>query len=75
MQFVLICFIVCGTTSRKMRGKGHAACMGERRNAYRVLVGEHEGKRPFGRLDMSGRIILNGCYGNGMRGCGMCGLD
>jgi len=28
---------------------GHAACMGERRNAYRVLVRKHEGKRPFGR--------------------------
>jgi len=28
---------------------GQAACMGERRNAYRVLVGKHEGKRPFGK--------------------------
>jgi hypothetical protein len=26
------------------------ARMGERRGAYRVLVGRHEGKRPFGRL-------------------------
>ena len=22
-------------------------------------------------LDMGGRIIVNGCYGNGMRGCGV----
>ena len=28
---------------------GHAACMGKRRNAYRVLVRNHEEKRPFGR--------------------------
>jgi hypothetical protein len=25
--------------------------MGERRGAYRVLVGNHEGKRPLGRLE------------------------
>jgi hypothetical protein len=35
--------------SRNMRCVGHAACMGERRNAYRVLVKKHEGKRPFRR--------------------------
>ena len=28
---------------------GHVACMGERRGAYRVLVGKPEGKRPHGR--------------------------
>jgi hypothetical protein len=35
--------------SRKMRWKGHVACMGERRGTYRVLVGKPEGKRPLGR--------------------------
>jgi hypothetical protein len=35
--------------SRKMRWAGHAARMGERRNAYRILVGKPEGKRPLGR--------------------------
>ena len=35
--------------SRKIRWAGHAALMGERRNVYRVLVGEPEGKRPLGR--------------------------
>jgi hypothetical protein len=35
--------------SRKMRWAGHAARMGERRNAYRNLVGKPEGKRPLGR--------------------------
>jgi len=28
---------------------GHVACLGERRGAYRVLVGKPEGKRPLGR--------------------------
>jgi hypothetical protein len=28
---------------------GHVACMGENRNAYRVLVGNPEGKRQLGR--------------------------
>ena len=34
--------------SRKIRWTGHVARMGERRGAYRVLVGKHEGKRPLG---------------------------
>jgi len=36
-------------TSRRMRWAGHVACVGERRGAYRVLVGKPEGKRPLGR--------------------------
>ena len=32
-----------------MRWTGHVARMGERRGVYRVLVEEHEGKRPLGR--------------------------
>jgi hypothetical protein len=36
--------------SRRMRLAGHVAQMGEKRNAYRVLVGKPEGKRrPLGR--------------------------
>jgi hypothetical protein len=35
--------------SRRMRWAGHAARMGEKMNAYRILVGEPEGKRPLGR--------------------------
>jgi hypothetical protein len=31
--------------SRRMRWAGHVACMGERREVYRVLVGKPEGKR------------------------------
>jgi hypothetical protein len=32
-----------------MKWAGHVAEMGERRNAYRRLVGKPEGKRPLGR--------------------------
>jgi hypothetical protein len=33
--------------SRRMRWAGHVARMGENRNAYRLLVGKPEGKRPL----------------------------
>ena len=32
-----------------MRWAGHVARLGERRGAYRFLVGKPEGKRPLGR--------------------------
>jgi hypothetical protein len=35
--------------SRRMRLAGHLSRMGEKRNAYRLLVGKPEGKRPLGR--------------------------
>jgi hypothetical protein len=35
--------------SRRMRLEGHVARMGEKRNAYRFLVGKPEGKRPLGK--------------------------
>jgi hypothetical protein len=35
--------------SRRMRWAGHVARMGEKRKAYRLLVGKPEGKRPLGR--------------------------
>jgi hypothetical protein len=33
--------------SRRLRWAGHVARMGEKRNAYRLLVGKPEGKRPL----------------------------
>jgi hypothetical protein len=36
--------------ARRMRWAGHVARMGEKRNAYRLLVGKPEEKRPLGRL-------------------------
>jgi hypothetical protein len=35
--------------SRRMRWAGQVARMGEKRNAYRLLLGKPEGKRPLGR--------------------------
>jgi hypothetical protein len=35
--------------SRRMRWAGHVARMGAKKNAYRLLVGKPEGKRPLGR--------------------------
>jgi hypothetical protein len=35
--------------SRRVRGAGHVACMGERRGVYRILVRKPEGKRPLGK--------------------------
>jgi hypothetical protein len=35
--------------SRRMRWAGHVVRTGEKRNAYRLLVGEPEGRRPVGR--------------------------
>jgi hypothetical protein len=35
--------------SRRIRWAGHIAHMGEIRNAYKILVGKPEGKRPLRR--------------------------
>jgi hypothetical protein len=35
--------------SRRMGWAGHAARMGAKRNAYRILMRKPEGKRPLGR--------------------------
>jgi hypothetical protein len=35
--------------SRRMRWAGHVARMGEKRNAYRIMVGKPGGRRPLGR--------------------------
>jgi hypothetical protein len=35
--------------SRRIRWAGHIARMWEKRNAYRILVGKPEGKKPLGR--------------------------
>jgi hypothetical protein len=41
--------VVTMIKSRRMRWAGHVARIGEKRNAYRILVGKPEGKRPLGR--------------------------
>ena len=53
--FNLFCNVYCSPNivlvikSRIMRWAGHVVCMGERRGAYRILVGEIERKRPLER--------------------------
>jgi hypothetical protein len=37
-------YIIKVIKSRRMRWAGHVACMGEKRNAYRILVGKPEGR-------------------------------
>ena len=41
--------IIRNLKSRLLRRAGHVARMEQSRNAYRVLVGKPEGKRPIGR--------------------------
>jgi hypothetical protein len=43
----------------RMRWAGHVARMGETRNAYRLLVGKPEGKRPLGRPRCTSRWVDN----------------
>jgi hypothetical protein len=42
------------TLTRRMRWVGDVTCTGEMRNAYIVLVGKPEEKRPLGELCMTG---------------------
>jgi hypothetical protein len=44
--------------SRRMRWAWHAVRTGEKRNAYRILVGRPEGKRPLERAKLCVWIIL-----------------
>jgi hypothetical protein len=41
--------IIRAIKSRRMRWAGHIARMGEKRGAYRILVGRPEGRRLLGR--------------------------
>ena len=41
--------IISSLKSRRLRWAGHVAHMDQSRNAYRVLVGKPEGKRPLDR--------------------------
>ena len=41
--------IIRSLKSRRLRWAGHVALMDQSINAYRVLVGKPEGKRPLGR--------------------------
>jgi hypothetical protein len=57
-NFITRSFVICTLRqvllriikARGMTWAGHVAQMGEKRNAYRLLVGKPEGRRPLGRL-------------------------
>jgi hypothetical protein len=51
--------------SMRMRFAGHIARMEEMRNAYKILVGKPEEKRPFRRPNRRGVIILKLILGKG----------
>ena len=44
--------------SRRMRWAAHVACMGKRKIAYRILVGNPEGKNRLEDTGVDGSIIL-----------------
>jgi hypothetical protein len=44
--------------SRKMRLAGHVARMGEKRNAYMILVGKQKERDHWEDQDVGGRTIL-----------------
>jgi hypothetical protein len=44
--------------SRRIRWAGHVARMGEKRNAYRILVGKPEGRDHWEDQDVDGWTIL-----------------
>jgi hypothetical protein len=59
-------YIIRVIKARKMRWAGHVARMRAVTNAYEILVGKPEGKRPLGRPGVDGMIILElflGKYG------------
>jgi hypothetical protein len=48
-MYILVSYLMNAMIeSRRMRWAGHVVRMGEKRVAYRILVGKPEGKRPVG---------------------------
>jgi hypothetical protein len=64
-------FIMKPCCKGKNAPTGHVARTGEKWNAYRILVGKPEGKRPLGRL--RSRWVAN--INIDLRKMGWCGLD
>jgi hypothetical protein len=64
--------IILVIKSRRLRWAGHVARMGERRGAYRALLGKPEERRPLEDPGVDGRIILKWIF---ERLCGGRRLD
>ena len=61
------------TESRMKRWFGYVACTGKGRNAQKILIGNPEENRPFGRTMHHGNMILK-CILNRMGGCDLINL-
>jgi hypothetical protein len=57
---------------KTMRWVGHVAYMGERRGAYRILVGRPEGRNHLRDPDIDGKVILKWIF---KKWVGWHGLD
>jgi hypothetical protein len=49
---------VNGVAESRIKWVAYVTCLEEKRNAYRLLVGNHEGRRCVGDQLMDGRIVL-----------------
>jgi hypothetical protein len=61
--------MIATKTSRRIRWAGHVARMGEMRNAYKILVGVLEGKRPL-RRPIILKCVLERAWGVGLDSSG-----
>jgi hypothetical protein len=50
--------IITMSKSRMMRWAGSAARIAQMKNIYNSLIGKSEGRRPFGRSSVDGKILL-----------------
>jgi hypothetical protein len=50
---------------------GACSIHGEMGNAYKILVGKPEGKRPLADMDACGKTILSRSYRNRVKRCGL----
>ena len=55
---------------RRTRWAGNVACMGVKRNAYKVLAGKLKERDHLEELHIDGKVILTWIVG-GMGGCGL----
>jgi hypothetical protein len=49
--------------SNRMKWAMHVTCMAAMKNAYSILVGKPQGKRPIGNQGVDGRIIIEWILG------------
>jgi len=55
--------MISAINSKRMSWREHVTHMVEMRNAYKMLVGNHEGKKPLKDSCIDGKIILEWILG------------